>query len=316
MLGVLFMYLIYGDSFRLIEEEIQKIVKEETNVVTLDLYSVSLTDVLVEAGYVSLFEEKKILLVKNASFFTSAKMNEEEIEAFLNYMEQPNPLTTVIFTSYEKIDARKKVTKKFSEKNKIISVGNLKTNDLVSKVRDLFFSKKYKISTEVIQYIVNACGSNYDLIYNEANKLFLYYGEPQTIAFPDVKEIVSKSMEDNHFRFVEAVVAKDLKRAVSLLEDLYILKVEPITLLMLLAREYRILYSSMLLRSRGYPIQSISKHLGLQDWQVEKSLRASSSYYVNDLAVYLKQLAELDYEIKSGKIDRFLALKTFLLTLV
>ena len=106
MLGVLFMYLIYGDSFRLIEEEIQKIVKEETNVVTLDLYSVSLTDVLVEAGYVSLFEEKKILLVKNASFFTSAKTNEEEIEAFLNYMEQPNPLTTVIFTSYEKIDAR------------------------------------------------------------------------------------------------------------------------------------------------------------------------------------------------------------------
>ena len=72
----------------------------------------------------------------------------------------------------------------------------------------------------------------------------------------------------------------------------------------------------MLLRSRGYPIQSISKHLGLQDWQVEKSLRASSSYYVNDLAVYLKQLAELDYEIKSGKIDRFLALKTFLLTLL
>lgn len=315
MFGGFFMYLIYGESFRLIEEEIAKIVKEETNVVTMDLFSVSLQDVLVEAGYVSLFEEKKFLIVKNAFFFTSAKSSEEEIEAFLNYMEHPNSSTTLIFTTYDKIDARKKVTKKFGEKNKIINVGNLKPNDLVSKVRDFFFRKKYKIDTETIQYIVNACGNNYDLIYNEVNKLFLYYGEPQTISLEDVKQIVSKSIEDNHFRFVEAVMAKDIKKAVRLLEDLYVLKVEPITLLMLLAREYRILYSALTLRSMGYPIPSISKLLGLQDWQVEKSLRMGSSYYLNDLAVFLKQLAELDYEIKSGKTDRFLALKTFLLTI-
>lgn len=309
------MYLIYGSSFRLIEEEILKIVKNETNIVTMDMGNVSLEDVLVEANYVSLFDEKKVLIVKNAFLFTSAKTSEEETEVFLNYMEQPNAKTTIIFTSYEKIDARKKVTKKFGEKYKIISIGNLKPNDLVSKVRDFVFSKKYKISTDAIQYIVNACGSNYDLIYNELNKLFLYYVEPQTIQMEDVKAIVSKSLEDNHFRFVEAVVGKDLKKAVTILEDLYVLKVEPITLLMLLAREYRIMYSAMTLRGMGYPIQSISKHLGLQDWQVEKSLRASSSYYQNDIGNYLKSLAQLDYEIKSGKTDRFMALKTFLLSI-
>ncbi len=309
------MYLIYGESFRLIEEEIAKIIKEETNIVTMDLYHVSLHDVLVEAGYDSLFLEKKFLIVKNASFFTSAKTNEEEMESFLNYMEHPNSLTTLIFTTYDKIDSRKKVTKMFGEKNKIVSVGGLKPNDLVSKVRDLFFSKKYKINTETLSYLVSACGNNYDLIYNEANKLFLYYNEPQTISLEDVKEIVSKSIEDNHFRFVEAVIAKDINKAVHLLDDLYVLKVEPITLLMLLAREYRILYSAISLRSMGYPIPNISKHLGLQNWQVEKSLRSSSSYYMNDLSMYLKQLAKLDYEIKSGKIDRFLALKTFLFTI-
>ena len=313
MFGGIFMYLIYGESFRLIQEHIDKIIKNETNIVTMDLHSVTIEEIITEARYVSLFEEKKFLIVKNAYLFTSAKSKEEDIELLLEYIENPTPLTTLIFTSYEKIDARKKVTKKFGEKNKIINVGDLKTNDLISKVRDYVFNNKYKIDTETIQYIMNACGNNYDLIYNELNKMFLYYMEPQMITLDDVKQIVSKSLQDNHFKFIEAVVSKDIQKAMRILDDLYVLKVDPISLFMLLAREYRLMYSAMTLRSMGYPMQVISKNLGLQDWQTEKSLRMSSMYYKETLASYLKRLAALDYTIKSGEADRFLVLKTFLL---
>lgn len=307
------MYLVYGESFHLIQEQIDKIIKNETNIVTMDLLSVTIEDVLTEARYVSLFEEKKFLIVKNAYLFTSAKVKDEDVDLLLEYIKNPTPLTTIIFTSYEKIDARKKVTKKFGENNKIINVGDLKPNDLVNRVRDFVFSKKYKIDTESIQYLMNACGNHYDLTYNELNKLFLYYMEPQVIQFEDVKQIVSKSLQDNNFKFVEAVVSKDIRKAIRILDDLYVLKVDPISLFMLLAREYRLMYSAMTLRSMGYPMNVISKTLGLQDWQTEKSLRASSGYYTETLAEYLKKLALLDYQIKSGETDRFLALKTFLL---
>lgn len=314
-IGGFFMYLIYGESYRLIEEEINKIKKEETNVVTIDLSLSTLDDVIREATYVSMFQDKKILIVRNAFFFTSVKTKEEDLESLFKYIENPIPLTTIIFTSYEKVDARKKIYKEFAKKNKVISVCSLSNNDLMVKVRDLCFRNKFKIDNDTLQYILNCCGYNYDLIYNELNKIFLYYEEPQKIELKDVKEIVSKVLEDNNFKFVEAVVLKNTSLSLKLLEDLYTLKIDPIALLMLLAREYRLMFSVSTLMSNGFRRKDIGAYLSLQDWQIDKILKESSFYYQDDLKDILKTLSTIDYKIKSGNGDKFLELKTFLLNI-
>ena len=307
------MYLVYGESYRLIEEEINKIIKDETNVITMDLSISSIEDVLREATYVSMFQEQKYLIVRNAHFFTSAKTNEEEIELLLSYFRNPVLLTTIIFTSYEKIDARKKVYKEFAKKYKVISVSATSKDDLMRKARDYCFKNKFKIENNTLEYIMNACQNNYDLIYNELNKIFLYYKEPQLINQKDVEEITSNLLVDNNFKFVEAVVNKNAKLALHLLEDLYTLKVDPIALIMLLVREYRLMLSINVLLESGVRKNEIYQELGLQEWQFNKIQKESVSYYEEDLRSILKKLALLDYKIKSGKGDRFLELKTFLL---
>lgn len=307
------MYLIYGESYRLIDEEIAKIVGKETNVITMDLSVFSLEDVIREATYVSMFQEKKFLIVRNAVLFSSGKAKEEEIELLLKYIENPVSLTTILFTLYEKVDARKKIYKEFAKKYKVISVSGISLQDLMSKARDYCFKNKYKIDNVTLQYILNACGNHYDLVYNELNKIFLYYNEPQTIQLEDVKEIVSNTLVDNNFKFVEAVVNKNPKLALKILEDLYTLKVDPIALMMLLAREYRLLLSVMLLMENGRRKNDIGKELGLQDWQLTKIEKESVNYYEEDLRQYLKKLSVMDYKIKSGNGDKFLELKNFLL---
>lgn len=307
------MYLIYGESFRLIEEEIEKIIKDSNNKVEMDLMTTSLEDVLTEATYVSMFSEKKYIIVKNANFFGSGKITDEEVDMFLEYMKNPVDLSVLLFITYEKIDMRKKITKAFKEKYKIISVNATSFDDISLKVRNYVKKNKYTISSETIQYIMDCCQNNFDLVHNEINKLFLFYSSPQEIKLEDAKQIVSRSILDNNFKFVEAVIDKKMIKAIEILNDLYSLKVDPIALLMLLAREYRLLYSVRLLRSEGYSVSLISKELGLQDWQVDKLLRNCSKYSCDTLKIYLKELAKLDYQIKSGKIDKYLALKTFLL---
>ncbi len=307
------MYLVYGESYRLIDEEIKKIIKDETNIITIDLNESQLEDVIREATYVSMFQEKKYLIVKNALFFTSAKIKEEDLDILFKYMENPIGLTTIIFTCYTNIDARKKIYKDFAKKYKVISLSNIPVNELITKIRDYVFKNKYKIDTDTIKYIMSCCGDNYDLVYNELNKIFLYYNEPTTIKLEDVKEIVAKILIDNNFKFVEAVVNKNSLNALKLLDDLYILKVEPIALIMLLAREYRLMLSVSILMSNGFPKKEVFKKLGIQDWQLEKLLKESSNYYQDDIKELLKELANIDYRIKSGNGDRFLELKTFLL---
>ncbi len=307
------MYLIYGESYRLMEEEIEKIINKSTNIVTMDLKESTLEEVIQEATYVSMFQEKKYLIVRNATFFASDKLKEETQELFFKYLENPVSLTTIIFTTYEKIDARKKVYKEFAKKYMVISVSDLSVGDLMGKARDYCFKNKFKIDNETNSYILNACGNHYDLAYNELNKIFLYYREPQTINLNDVKEIVSKTLVDNHFKFVEAVVNKEYKLALRLLDDLMVLKVDPIALLMLLAREYRLMFSTSTLMRSGFLKKDVAKQLSLQDWQIEKILKEASNYYEDDLKYCLKELATKDYKIKSGQGDKFLELKTFIL---
>ncbi len=307
------MYLIYGESYRLIEEEITKIIGDETNVITMDLSISSLEDVIQEATYVSMFQERKFLIVRNATFFGSVKSKEEDLELLLKYIENPVSLTTIIFTLYERIDARKKVYKEFAKKYKVISVSEISLQDLMIKARDYCFKSKFKIDQITLQYIFNSCGNHYDLVYNELNKIFLYYNEPQSILLEDVKEIVASTLIDNNFKFVDAVVNQNPKMALKILEDLYTLKVDPIALMMLLAREYRLILSVKLLMENGYRKNEVCKELGMQDWQITKLQKESTNYYEENLCLYLKKLSIMDYKIKSGNGDKYLEFKNFLL---
>ena len=279
----------------------------------MDLSINSLSEVLAEASYISLFAEQKFIIVKNSLFFTSLKENESELELLYQYMANPVSLTTLIFTTYEKIDMRKKISKTFKEKYPIISVNDLTNDDLIIKIKEIINKNKYHTNLDVIKYIINCCQNNYDLIYNELSKIFLYYNEPQEIQMKDLKEIISKPLQDNNFKFIEAIVDKNWFLALKILDDLYALKVDPIALIILLAREYRLMYSVNLLMRNGYKKNDILKTLNLQNWQVDKLLKKSNYYYPDDLKNYLQKLAIIDSEIKKGNIDRFIGLKTFLL---
>ncbi len=306
-------YLISSESFRLMQEEVNKITQNSTNIMIFDLLVNSLEDIINEAIYVSMFAEQKYLIVKNAEMFTSAKTSEAEIELLTKYLTNPVSLTTIIFETYNKLDMRKKITKLVNDKYKIINIPNLNRIDLTNKIRGYVTQNGYKIDTETINYIIEACYNNYDLIINELDKTFLYYDKDATFQLKDIENIISRSLVDNNFKFVEAVIKKDLVLAEKILNDLYTIKVEPINLLMLLAREYRLMFCVKNLTNQGSSKKAIAQKLHLQDWQVEKTYTNSLSYPEKDLLNYLAKIADLDYLIKSGQTDRFIALKLFLL---
>lgn len=308
-------YLIESPSRVLLEKEISQIVGESQNKIIYNAEENSIEDILNEASYASMFEEMKFLIVKNSNFFGSSKLKESEEEMLLNYLEQPYPLCTIIFTTYETIDARKKLTKKVKEKYYIKSIAMPKGLELYNEAASLLVEKKFLAEKEVINYIMNACLNNYDLIYNEINKLDLYYEKPTKIKIEVVKNIISKTITDNNFKFLDAVVEKDLKKALQLLEELMTLKIEPLSLINLLAREYRNMLEVKNFEKKKYSIKEMKELLHLQDWQLEKVRRNAGNYHEDDLKDYLINLEKLDYKIKSGQIDKVVGLKLFLLDL-
>ena len=108
--------LINGESYLLINEKINEIIGTSNNVTTFDMLESTLEDVLMEAGYVSMFDEEKFIIIKNANFFGTEKQKESDSDMILNYFEHPSANATLIFICNTKLDLRKKVSKTVKEK--------------------------------------------------------------------------------------------------------------------------------------------------------------------------------------------------------
>lgn len=316
-------YLISSNSFHLMEDELKKILKDNPYT-SFDLNAVELDEVLEEAAYFSLFDDKKYMVVKNALIFGASKRkskdesSEEETvskkdEKLLKYLEAPNSNTVLIFTINGKIDSKKKICKIIKDRYKFIQIDDLKPKEIFSRIEKSLKDDGYKIDSNTGYYIINNALNNYDLAINEVEKIKLYYGKGCTVNYDDVVNIVSKNIEDNNFKFIDTVISRDIKESFKIYDDLMIQKTEPIMLMSMLAKEIR----NMLLVKKMMSAKNkkdMMNTLGLKfDFQIDKLINNSYSFKEKQLEDYLILLCDLDYKIKRGKISNKLALEMFIM---
>ncbi|MBR1416659.1 MAG: DNA polymerase III subunit delta [Bacilli bacterium] len=304
-------YFIISNSFHIIQEELNKIFKSMDDVEIIDYKDTNIDEIINLCGYTSLFNENKNIIVKNSSFLSSKES--DNLEKLEKYIENPNPTTNIVFLFDNKVDERKKIVKLLKEKNTYIYIKPLTYKEISEKLISICKSNGYKLSESNASYITFSSLNNYDIAREELEKVFLYYSKPCEIQRDVLDNIISKSIDDNNFKFVDNVIKRDIKGAMDLIKNLKLFKVEPIMLLSLLAREYRLMLFTKYFVEKGYSNINIAKELSLLDWQTNKVVTNSYSYTFKELEDKLLDLAKLDYELKTGKIDKYLALEMFIL---
>lgn len=305
--------LISGESYLLVNEKINDIVGLSKNVTTFDLAQSTLEDVLIEAGYVSMFEEEKFIVIKNANFFGTDKIKDSDTDILLNYFEHPSDNTNLIFICSTKLDLRKKITKIVKDRFNLINIPNLKYYEIENRAMEAFKKNGFKVEADTVKYLVQNSLNNFDLTMNEVEKIMLFYNESDYVKYEDVVNIATKSINTNNFLFVDAVVDGDLEKSFELLNDLKIMKVEPTIILSLLARDFRIMLQIKTLQKEEKREYEILSKLGLQDWQLNKYLTKIFPFKIKELESILIKIADIDLSIKTGKVDKYTALELFIL---
>ena len=306
-------YLINGESYLIINEEINNIVKDSKNIATFDLNLNTLEEAILEAGYLSIFADSKYIVIKNANFFGSGKLSEKDTNMLLNYLANPNSNSTLIFICNEKIDLRKKITKIIKEKYTLKTLPNLKTYEIENRVNSYLNKISFKIEADALKYLISNNMNNYDLVMNEVNKIVLYYDNPGVISYQDVLNLSSKTINTNNFLLVDAIVNNDLAKSLELYNDLKTLKVEPSIIISLIYRDFRLMLNIKKMLNEGLREYNIMNELGLMDWQFNKYVSKVFPYKIKELEAIICKLADLDLNIKSGKVDRFMGLELFIL---
>ena len=306
------LYLISIPSYRLIDNEIKKIVKDN-DYVHFNMAINTIKDIIEEASYYTLTGDEKYIVVSNADFFGSEKLDEKDNELLLNYIKNPIKSTIIIFTTTNQIDLRKSITKEIKNKYKLININKFSYKDYEVEINKYVSSKRFKIEYECINYLIYNCYDNLDIMFNEIDKMIFYYNHLTTIKYQDLQQIVGNMVDNNNFHFVDAVINKNLRLALKLFNDLKVIKAEPIVLISLLAREYRLMYYVKKMYQNRKTLASICSELKLQDWQVNKLYNNSIKYNNNELLTNLVNLANCDINIKKGIWDKDIAVISFLL---
>lgn len=308
-------YLIYGNDYSLIKREIDKITKDINDVTKYDLSLEKVDNLLNDASVISMFGDKKALIGENALFLsTSSSSINHDLDYLQRYLEDDNHDNIVIFTLNEnKLDERKKIVKLLKKRATVIHKDVIKDKDLPDFVRDEFFNNGYKIDYKAASYFVQYAGSNVDILISEINKMMMYKDGDKIIKIEDINEITSKKMNDNIFDLSNAIMDKNFKKMYECYNDLMTLKEEPIKIIAMLGSTFTLVYQCKLLYNDGKRQNEIADILKVHPYRVK--LAIENNYKINNIKEILKKLHNLDYEIKSGKIDKALALDNFLLHL-
>ena len=174
-------YVLYGKISYLIEKNINKIIEQynDNDVIKYDLEQDSLTKIINDANSVSLFSDKKTIIVYNSYIFTGStkkniEHNIEDLELYLNNINEDTVLVFVV--ENEKLDERKKITKLVKKVGIIKEYNDV---DTISVVKDLF--NDYSISLDLIKYLIERVGDNLPLLSSEIEKIKTYKNSDKNI---------------------------------------------------------------------------------------------------------------------------------------
>ncbi|MGE5703023.1 MAG: DNA polymerase III subunit delta, partial [Clostridia bacterium] len=121
-----------------------------------------------------------------------------------------------------------------------------------------------------------------------------------------------RTLEHDVFALVEAVVLGKLAEAFRILYDHMKTGEEPIKLMALFARQIRLLLSVKMWAPRGYSQQQLAGMLKVHPFAVKKEIEQARYFDEQGLRKLLALCAEEDFRMKSGQVDKQLAIELFI----
>lgn len=310
------LYILYGENTFELDKFIDSLMKEKsiTEKIVYDYEECDINECIDEASYNDLFGNLKLVVLNNSTFLTSKSSLESE--RFNNYITSPNANTYLVFTvNSDKLDERKKLVKELKSKSIVKEFKSIDKTNIDTAIKDYFNNIDYKINMDAVSEIKSRLLTNTSVLYSELSKLEMYKYNSKEITLEDVKKVIIKYEEDNIFKLVDAVIQKNKKLIFNTYKKLVSDKEEPAVIISLLANNIMLILECSILLNEGMSSKDIASKLKEHPYRVSLAINNSYKVKKEELIDNLNKLAELDYQIKTGEVDKFKGLEAYFINL-
>ena len=304
-------YVFLGNEINLLKRRIDGLKRELNinNIIEYDFDDSNIIDILNEANYVDLFNEKKLIIVSNFSFKKVKDVYEKEL---LRYIDNMNDNVIVFKCIDNSLDERKTITKKLREKCKVEEIKKMDYKQLHEYITNMFTKNNKKITYNQVKEILNRCEYNDDFAINETEKLLLYKLGEEIITDEDIEKVVSKNSEKEIFTLSDAVMKKNIKQIYESYNILIKSNIDPVVIIDSLDRQFRTLYQVKVL-SKTMSEKDIVRKLKINAYVVKKAYENINNYKEEEIINNLYELSNLDIDIKINGLDKYKVLENFFL---
>jgi DNA polymerase III subunit delta len=313
-------YLFYGSESYLIDKTLDALVNSalgnEDKSFNYSIYDMEETplDLAVEdAETLPFFGERRVVVLKNCTFLSTAKDKQEhdfkKLETFLN---NPVPFSLTVFVApYEKLDERKKLVKLLKKQADILEASKLDNQAINSWIISLANQEGITIEQNAIYKLVQQLGTDLNQLTQEIKKMALYVGIEGEITEEVVDTLIARTLENDIFALVDHVIHKRMDQTFRLYFDMLKQNEEPIKILALIAGQFRLVLQAKLLVTKGYTEKQIAGLLKVHPYRIKLASGQCKLFSENELKSILQEIAEADYMMKTGKMDKNLIMELF-----
>lgn len=306
--------LIYHLDQEFINNKINEI-KENLKIEDISIikytYDNNMDSIIEDANTKNLFGDKKLIIVENSTFINES--DKLDISPLETYLDNFNKDTYLIFTLIsESVDTRRKIFKKIKEVGNIIAYEKIDNKFFINYISDILKQNNKKMEPRLIEEFLNKVGYDLGNIKNELEKLFILTNNKK-IEEEDIKSINTNNKEESLFSLIDSIVNKEISKSIKLYRYFIGKNEEVIKIIAMLANKYRLIYQTKLLYQEGKNKYDISKILGVHSYAISLAITTSFKYTDSELIRILKELYNLDLDIKIGKVNDKFALEMFIL---
>ncbi len=310
-------YVIAGKEKDLVslqtDELLDELIEPDQRAVSLlsaDPAKTSIADVLDELRTLPFLADKRVVLIRDADKFISQYRDQLE-----KYFDNPSPTATFILTA-NSWPANTKLAKKLTKTGKLISVASPKPWQLPARLIQYTTDAYDKTLTKpAAELLVELTGDQLARLYTEIDKLATFAADQRSITAEHIESLIGHNRIFNAFAVIDAMTAGNTAAAIDRLRKMFAGdKSTEYTAVGAFAFHFRRLFNAKALLEKGKKPAQIASELriwGKKDAFFDQVNRMS----LKQIGDSISQLAQIDYQIKTGQATPKTAIEKFIFRL-
>lgn len=315
-------YLLYGAEMSFIRAAVEQIRKiavqsgfESFNLQNFDAEKDSWNAIEDACEALPMLSSRKCVCVKDAD---ADKLPKADLERLMGLVSNPSDSTVlVLYMLSIQVDPKKAKWKKLldaaGKSGCVCEFAFKDRNTLRRALCERARKAHVSLDMDVAGVLVDRCSQNYAVLQNELDKLIAYVsGGSYVITAQDVDECCVREIDSSAFDLARSILGGNFDRAYHLLDELFYLRQDAISILGALAMAFGDLYRAKCAQTAGKSADQVAEDFHYPKnrlFAVKNAFRDVRNFSAPQLRSCMAALYQADRQLKSSKLEDRLILE-------